>query len=155
MPGRERQLEPDRDPGRDPDRKREGIDVVITTSPPSSVHLVGAAVKRATGVPWVADLRDSVVAHPHRDAERLLVRAKEQGEHAVARLVTRTADAIVAVSEAIAEEMREREPARAGRDDRERLRLRRLRRARAPPSRHASGSRTRARSSASATRGRS
>ena len=27
--------------------KREGIDVVITTSPPSSVHLVGAAVKRA------------------------------------------------------------------------------------------------------------
>ena len=67
--------------------RREGIDVVVTTSPPSSVHLVGAAVKRATGVPWVADLRDSVVAHPHRDAERLLVRAKEQGEHAVAKLV--------------------------------------------------------------------
>ena len=76
--------------------KREGIDVVITTSPPSSVHLVGAAVKRATGIPWVADLRDSVVAHPHRRAERLLVRAKEQGEHAVARLVARYADAIVA-----------------------------------------------------------
>ena len=46
--------------------KREGIDVVLTTSPPSSVHLVGAAVKRATGKPWVADLRDSLVAHPHR-----------------------------------------------------------------------------------------
>jgi glycosyltransferase involved in cell wall biosynthesis len=90
--------------------KREGIDVVLTTSPPSSVHLVGAAVKRATGATWVADLRDSVVAHPHRHAERLLVRAKEQGEHAVAKLVTRSADAIVAVSEAIAEEMRERNP---------------------------------------------
>jgi glycosyltransferase involved in cell wall biosynthesis len=90
--------------------KREGIDVVITTSPPSSVHLVGAAVKRATGIPWVADLRDSVVAHPHRHAERLLVRAKEQGEHAVAKLIGRGADAIVAVSEAIAEEMRERSP---------------------------------------------
>ena len=90
--------------------RREGIDAVITTSPPSSVHLVGAAVKRATGVPWVADLRDSVVAHPHRHAERLLVRAKEQGEHAVAGLVTRQANAIVAVSEAIAEEMRERNP---------------------------------------------
>ncbi len=47
--------------------KREGIDVVVTTSPPSSVHLVGAAVKRAVGIPWVADLRDSVVAHPHRE----------------------------------------------------------------------------------------
>ena len=73
----------------------EGIDVVITTSPPSSVHFVGAAVKRATGARWVADLRDSVVAHPHRDAERLAVRVKEQGEHAVAWLVARSADAIV------------------------------------------------------------
>jgi glycosyltransferase involved in cell wall biosynthesis len=90
--------------------KREQIDVVVTTSPPSSVHLVGAAVKRATGIPWVADLRDSVVAHPHRSAERLAVRVKEQGEHAVAKLITRNADAIVAVSEAIAEEMRERSP---------------------------------------------
>jgi len=91
--------------------KREGIDVVVTTSPPSSVHLVGAAVKRATGIPWVADLRDSIVAHPHRNAERMLVRAKEQGEHAVAKLVAHSANAIVCVSEAIADELRERKPA--------------------------------------------
>jgi glycosyltransferase involved in cell wall biosynthesis len=90
--------------------KREQIDVVITTSPPSSVHLVGAAVKRATGIPWVADLRDSVVAHPHRDAQRMLVRAKEQGEHAVAKLIARSATAIIGVSEAITDEMRERNP---------------------------------------------
>ena len=90
--------------------RSEQIDVVITTSPPSSVHLVGPAVKRAVGIPWVADLRDSVVAHPHRHAERLLVRAKEQGEHVVARLVARSADAIVTVSDAIADEMRALEP---------------------------------------------
>jgi glycosyltransferase involved in cell wall biosynthesis len=90
--------------------KREGIDVVITTSPPSSVHFVGAAVKRATGIPWVADLRDSVVAHPHRSAERLVVRVKEQGEHAVAKLIAHSANAIVCVSDAIAEEMRDRHP---------------------------------------------
>ena len=36
-----------------------------------------------------------VVAHPHRHAERMLVRVKEQGEHAVAKLVARSADAIV------------------------------------------------------------
>ncbi len=90
--------------------RREGIDVVVTTSPPSSVHLIGAAVKRATGVRWVADLRDSLVAHPHRRAERLAVRAKEQGEHAVARLVARFADGVVCVSDAIADEAREREP---------------------------------------------
>ncbi|HZO97812.1 MAG TPA: glycosyltransferase [Gaiellaceae bacterium] len=90
--------------------RQEGIDVVLTTSPPGSVHLVGAAVRRTTGARWVADLRDSLVAHPHRDAERLLVRAKEQGQHAIARLVASQADAVVAVSEAIAEEMRARGP---------------------------------------------
>jgi glycosyltransferase involved in cell wall biosynthesis len=90
--------------------RNEGIDVVVTTSPPSSVHLIGAAVKRATGVKWVADLRDSLLAHPHRRAERLVVRAKEQGEHAVARLVARNADAITCVSDAIADELRERAP---------------------------------------------
>jgi glycosyltransferase involved in cell wall biosynthesis len=91
--------------------KREQIDVVITTSPPSSVHLIGATVKRTTGIPWVADLRDSVVAHPHRHAERMLVRAKEQGEHAIAKLIARSANAIVGVSDAISEEMRARNPA--------------------------------------------
>jgi glycosyltransferase involved in cell wall biosynthesis len=90
--------------------RQEGIDVVVTTSPPGSVHMVGAAAKRATGVRWVADLRDSLVAHPHRDARRLLVRVKEQGQHAMARLVASQADAVVAVSDAIADEIRSRAP---------------------------------------------
>jgi glycosyltransferase involved in cell wall biosynthesis len=90
--------------------RREGIDVVLTTSPPSSVHLVGAAVKRATGARWIADLRDSLVAHPHRRAESALVRVKEQGEVQVAKLVARQADAIVCAADAIAEETRGFEP---------------------------------------------
>ncbi len=90
--------------------RREGIDVVLTTSPPSSVHFVGAAVKRATGARWVADLRDSIVAHQHRRADRLLVRLKERGEHGVAALVARYADAIVAAADAIAEEARSLDP---------------------------------------------
>jgi glycosyltransferase involved in cell wall biosynthesis len=90
--------------------REEGIDVVITTSPPPSVHFIGAAVKRATGARWIADLRDSVVAHPHRDAQKLSVRVKEQGVQAVASLIARQADAIVAVSDAIADEMRARSP---------------------------------------------
>jgi len=65
---------------------------VLTTSPPSSVHFVGAAVKRATGARWVADLRDSLVAHPHRRAERMLVRIKEQGEHGIAALAETAPD---------------------------------------------------------------
>jgi glycosyltransferase involved in cell wall biosynthesis len=91
--------------------KNEGIDVVITTSPPNSVHLVGAAVKRLTGARWVADLRDSVGAHPHRRVESASVRAKEKVSESVARLVARQADVIVAASEAIADEARKLEPA--------------------------------------------
>jgi len=90
--------------------RREGIDVVLTTSPPSSVHLVGAAVKRATGARWVADLRDSLVANPHRRTEHRLARIKERGEHGVAALVARYADAIVAAADAIADEARTLEP---------------------------------------------
>lgn len=77
--------------------KRERIEVVLTTSPPGSVHLVGLAVKRM-GVPWVADLRDSIASHAHR-------RRDIRGERALARLVARRADAIVAASSAIASEM--------------------------------------------------
>src|SRR5579872_2958227 len=67
--------------------RAEGIDVVITTSPPGSVHLVGTALKRAVGIPWVADLRDSLVAHPHRRTESLAVRTKEKANELVARVV--------------------------------------------------------------------
>ena len=86
--------------------RQERIDVVLTTSPPGSVHLVGAAVKRATASRWVADLRDSLVAHPHRRAESAAVRVKEATERALGRLVARSADAIVTVSDAIADEAR-------------------------------------------------
>jgi glycosyltransferase involved in cell wall biosynthesis len=90
--------------------RRERIDVVLTTSPPNSVHLIGAAVKAATGARWVADLRDSVAAHPHRNVERAAVRAKEKVSEQVARLVARQADAIVAASDAIADEARGLDP---------------------------------------------
>jgi len=90
--------------------RTESIDVIVTTSPPNSIHLVGAAVKKATGIKWVADLRDSLVAHPHRRAESLAVRAKEKVDHGVARLVAHSADAITCVSDAIAEEARSFSP---------------------------------------------
>ena len=86
--------------------RQERVDAVLTTSPPGSVHLVGAAVKRATGATWVADLRDSLVAHPHRRADSLAVRVKGKASHGIAQLVARSADAITCVSEAIAGEAR-------------------------------------------------
>jgi glycosyltransferase involved in cell wall biosynthesis len=90
--------------------RSEGIDVVLTTSPPGSIHLIGAAVKKATGVAWVADLRDSIVLHPHRSNEGAAAFVKEKARAGVARLVARQADAIVAAAESIAEETRAIQP---------------------------------------------
>ena len=90
--------------------RQHQIDVVLTTSPPGSVHLVGAAVQRATGAKWVADLRDSLVAHPHRRSDSAGARAKQMAHETVPRLVARRADAITCVSESIADEVRALEP---------------------------------------------
>jgi glycosyltransferase involved in cell wall biosynthesis len=86
--------------------KREGINAVLTTSPPNSINLIGAAVKRATGVKWIADLRDPLIADADNPVERLPARAKERTQVVVARLVASQADAIVTAWEGIADEIR-------------------------------------------------
>ena len=91
--------------------RAEKIDVVITTSPPGSVHLVGAAVKRALGVHWIADLRDSLLAHQDRRADTAIVRMKARTVRVVAGVVARRADAIVTAFDSIGEEMRALSPA--------------------------------------------
>ena len=78
--------------------REERIDVVLTTSPPGSVHRVGAAVRARGRARWVADLRDGIVGHAHR-------RREIRGEPALARLVARRADAVVAASAGVAEGM--------------------------------------------------
>jgi glycosyltransferase involved in cell wall biosynthesis len=83
---------------------------VLTTSPPGSVHLIGAAVKRATGAKWVADLRDSIALHPHRATEGIGARTKQKARAGIAHLVARQADAIVTAAEAITEETRGLDP---------------------------------------------
>ena len=91
--------------------RRERIDAVITTSPPVSLNLIGAAVKRLTGIPWVADLRDAVLWNADRRFDRAAVQAKEKALKRVVRLVARSADAVVAVSDPIADEVRAFDPA--------------------------------------------
>jgi glycosyltransferase involved in cell wall biosynthesis len=90
--------------------RSEGIDAVITTSPPLSMNLIGASVKKLTGVPWLADQRDSLVQNADRRFERKTVQAKEKALERVVRLVANNADGIVAVSDAIADEVRGFDP---------------------------------------------
>src|SRR5438045_7181260 len=94
--------------------RQEGIDAVLTTSPPNSLNLIGAAVKRATGVKWIADLRDPLVADADHPVERLPARLKENVQKLVARLVASQADAIVTAWDGIAEEIGGYEPKAGG-----------------------------------------
>ncbi|MFX0124904.1 MAG: glycosyltransferase family 4 protein [Candidatus Hodarchaeota archaeon] len=45
--------------------KREKIDIVYTTSPPHSEHLMGIYLKENADLPWVADFRDAFVGDPN------------------------------------------------------------------------------------------
>jgi hypothetical protein len=38
--------------------KRNNIDLIITSGPPHSMHLIGRNLKRRNGIPWIADFRD-------------------------------------------------------------------------------------------------
>ena len=90
--------------------RAEQIDAVLTTSPPLSINLIGAAVKRTTGAKWIADLRDPVVADADNPVERPAARVIEKVQVGVARLVASQADAIVTAWEGIAHELRRYEP---------------------------------------------
>ena len=34
------------------------VDVIVTTGPPQSMHLIGQSLAKATGIPWIPDFRD-------------------------------------------------------------------------------------------------
>ena len=109
---RERQLEPDRDPGGDPHRRSARGST--SSSPRRRRRRCTWSARRSNarpacrGSPTCATRSSRIRTATPSGCSCAL---KEQGEHAVATLVTRSADAIVCVSEAIADEMRERAPA--------------------------------------------
>ncbi|MFZ0606595.1 MAG: glycosyltransferase [Xanthobacteraceae bacterium] len=75
-------------------------DWVMTTSPPESIHVAGAWLKRKIGTRWVADFRDTWLDRPHR-VERLSL-ARRIGEAAIARFILPHADVTLAVDSVVA-----------------------------------------------------
>lgn len=84
-------------------------DWVLTTSPPESAHAVGERLKRALGVRWALEMRDSWIEEPLRPelASSGLRRKVEQG---IASRWLAAADARIAVSDALAAEMQRLAP---------------------------------------------
>ncbi|MFQ5458256.1 MAG: glycosyltransferase, partial [Myxococcota bacterium] len=78
--------------------RERNIDVVLSSSPPNSAHLVGRAIARRTGRPHVVDFRDAWTRNPsYRHAEGWRGRVERRLE----RAVVRSAERLVTVSEGI------------------------------------------------------
>lgn len=90
--------------------KQERFDAILTTSPPNSVNLIGSVLSRRLGIPWIADLRDSIVAKEDRRIDQLLPRLKERTHRYVAAVVARDAAAIVGVTPSICAEIERLKP---------------------------------------------
>jgi glycosyltransferase involved in cell wall biosynthesis len=71
-------------------------DVVVTSSPPPSIHLVGLWLKKFLGIPWVADFRD--IWSPQSETKHATNLHRKLQER-LKRSYVRLADATVVVSQ--------------------------------------------------------
>jgi glycosyltransferase involved in cell wall biosynthesis len=81
------------------------VTAVVSTSPPVATHLAALQLKRRHGIKWVADLRDPILGNPGR------ARAWAQPyDRAIQWLIFKNADAVIAVTDTVADEWRSRYP---------------------------------------------
>jgi glycosyltransferase involved in cell wall biosynthesis len=81
------------------------LDCLITTGPAHSVHLVGLALRRR-GIPWIAEFRDGWTFD--QPARAFPLRVQRQVDAALERRVATCADALVGVTEPIADDLSRR-----------------------------------------------
>jgi hypothetical protein len=84
-------------------------DLVITSSPPESVHSIGWHLRRQCGTAWLADFRDGWTLEPHREEVRLPVRS--WFDRRLERAVVETADWITVNARPVADDFSARIPA--------------------------------------------
>jgi len=84
--------------------REEKIDLIFTTSPPPSLHLVGYFLKLLTGKPWVADFRDPWIGYKFEIYPTPLhLFLKNQ----LIKLIVRSADRIISANPSITKTMTE------------------------------------------------
>ena len=83
------------------------IDVIITTGPPHSLHMIGAELKKRTGVKWLADFRDPWTNIDYFHSLPLTQKAKEK-HHEMEGMVLHQADAVTVVGNSMKEEFIDR-----------------------------------------------
>lgn len=85
--------------------KEHPVDLIVTTGSPHSLHLIGRALKRSTGIPWLADFRDPWTNIDYY-SQLKLTRWADAKQHRLERAVLQEADQVLTVSWHWAEELR-------------------------------------------------
>lgn len=83
--------------------KAEGIDTIITTGPPHSLHLIGLELKRKLNLNWLADFRDPWTTIGYHKQLKLTKRAKNKHKQ-LEQDVLSLADRILVTSQVTKEE---------------------------------------------------
>lgn len=86
--------------------KEHPVDIIVSTGPPHSMHLIARKVARATGVPWVADFRDPWTKMFYFKHLSLSVWAEKKHEK-LEKKVLDEASVVVAVSPLVQEEFQQ------------------------------------------------
>ena len=77
--------------------KDHPVDLIVSTGPPQSMHMIGRKLAKETGLPWIADFRDpwtKIFYFKHLS----MTRATERWHNKMERKVLDDATAVVAVS---------------------------------------------------------
>jgi len=87
--------------------KENPVDVIISTGPPHSVHMIGLELKKMTGIKWLADFRDpwTNIDYFHNLP---LTKGARKKHHSLENQVIREADAVLVVGKSMKEEFIDR-----------------------------------------------
>jgi glycosyltransferase involved in cell wall biosynthesis len=83
--------------------KEHPVDLIVSTGPPQSMHLIGMKLSQETGLPWIADFRDpwtKIFYFKHLS----MTKATENWHKKMEKKVLDNASAIVAVSPLVQQE---------------------------------------------------
>jgi hypothetical protein len=84
--------------------KKENIDIIFSTSPPPTSHLIGCLLKKVTKKPWVADFRDPWIGLRYQTFPTLLHKKLKEG---LEKSIVKNADAIITINSKLSKRMRQ------------------------------------------------
>ena len=88
--------------------REEKIDILLSSAPPYTTHLIGLKLHRCSGLPWVADFRDSWIGWV--SAPQWRPGASRAIEKKMERAVLAEADRVLTVSNGVKEDLLSRQP---------------------------------------------